>query len=352
MQIQNLVAALAGMAVVAEASLRSDNANFINFCQGQTLTNGEQKTGGSCNGIVMGKIPSQNQMVSTIIQNPPHNGNIQANQDFDVELKVNNLQAGSFTDAQSTYYSAPQNLNGQGQIIGHVHVTVQDMGGSLTPGNALDPSKFVFFKGINDDGDGNGNLKATVTGGLPAGNYRTLDNNQGQNQGQNGGNRGGKQNGGGRQGGRGGFPGQFPQFPGSATPGSATAQPQTGNANTPGQGGDGASNPGAPNQGGGASGNGNNGSGQNGNGNSGSGKGGATSNALGGVAAPAVSNSGDGSRPFAVNGNSFVSKATAVQRACDVQRNGCLNAFNSGRLNGGTVADCESQVQTCIQELS
>ncbi|GJC85621.1 hypothetical protein ColLi_08459 [Colletotrichum liriopes] len=321
----------AGQPNAQQANSATDNANFINFCQGETLTNGEQKTGGSCNGIVMGKIPSQNQMVSTIIQNPPHNGNIQANQDFDVELKVNNLQAGSFTDAQSTYYSAPQNLNGQGQIIGHVHVTVQDMGGSLTPGNALDPSKFVFFKGINDDGDGNGNLKATVTGGLPAGNYR---------------------NGGGRQGGRGGFPGQFPQFPGSATPGSDTAQPQTGNANTPGQGGDGASNPGAPNQGGGASGNGNNGSGQNGNGNSGSGKGGATSNALGGVAAPAVSNSGDGSRPFAVNGNSFVSKATAVQRACDVQRNGCLDAFNSGRLNGGTVADCESQVQTCIQELS
>lgn len=32
-----------------------DNANFINFCvsSGQDLTNGEQKTGGSCNGIPM-----------------------------------------------------------------------------------------------------------------------------------------------------------------------------------------------------------------------------------------------------------------------------------------------------------
>lgn len=29
----------------------SDEANFINFCQGQDLTNGEQKEGGSCNGI-------------------------------------------------------------------------------------------------------------------------------------------------------------------------------------------------------------------------------------------------------------------------------------------------------------
>lgn len=29
----------------------SDEANFINFCQGRDLTNGEQKEGGSCNGI-------------------------------------------------------------------------------------------------------------------------------------------------------------------------------------------------------------------------------------------------------------------------------------------------------------
>lgn len=31
--------------------LYSDDANFINFCQGRDLTNGEQKEGGSCNGI-------------------------------------------------------------------------------------------------------------------------------------------------------------------------------------------------------------------------------------------------------------------------------------------------------------
>jgi hypothetical protein len=29
----------------------SDNANFINICAGQTLTNGLQVQGGSCNGI-------------------------------------------------------------------------------------------------------------------------------------------------------------------------------------------------------------------------------------------------------------------------------------------------------------
>jgi hypothetical protein len=31
--------------------MTSDNANFINFCAGKTLTNGLQIAGGSCNGI-------------------------------------------------------------------------------------------------------------------------------------------------------------------------------------------------------------------------------------------------------------------------------------------------------------
>jgi hypothetical protein len=33
------------------ANITSDNANFINFCAGKTLTNGQQIAGGSCNGI-------------------------------------------------------------------------------------------------------------------------------------------------------------------------------------------------------------------------------------------------------------------------------------------------------------
>jgi transcription initiation factor TFIID subunit 15 len=31
--------------------VNSDEANFINFCSGETLTNGLQQTGGSCNGV-------------------------------------------------------------------------------------------------------------------------------------------------------------------------------------------------------------------------------------------------------------------------------------------------------------
>lgn len=120
----------------------------------------------------MGDIPSQQNMVGTVITNPKHNDNIAADTTFDITLSVSNMQLGSFTNATSTYYAAPQRLNGQGKIIGHTHVTVQDMGGSLNPGRPLPSDQFVFFKGINDAGDGRGNVKATVTNGLPAGNYR------------------------------------------------------------------------------------------------------------------------------------------------------------------------------------
>ena len=119
----------------------------------------------------MGEIPAQNNMVSSILVFPKHNDVLAVGNTFDIKVQVANLAAGSFTNPQSTYYAAPQELNGGGNIIGHTHVTVQDLGNSLNPTQALDASRFVFFKGINDAGN-NGLLSATVTGGLPAGNYR------------------------------------------------------------------------------------------------------------------------------------------------------------------------------------
>jgi len=155
-----------------QADSATDPANFINFCTGKTITNGLQVKGGSCNGIVMGDIPASNAMVSSIITNPLPGQDVAANQDFNVTVQMANLQAGSFTNPDSTYYAAPQALSSNGQVIGHTHVTIQDMGGSLTPTTALDAGTFAFFKGINDAGNGQGLLSATVTGGLPAGNYR------------------------------------------------------------------------------------------------------------------------------------------------------------------------------------
>jgi hypothetical protein len=161
-----------GSAEVGQAlSLTSQN-NFINNCVGKTLTNGLQITTGSCNGIPMGDIPAKANMISAIITFPQTNGpEIQSDTTFNISVQTANLVAGSFTNADSTYYAAPQFLSG-GNIVGHCHVTVQDLGKSLNPTTALDATQFAFFKGINDAGNGKGLLQATVTGGLPAGNYR------------------------------------------------------------------------------------------------------------------------------------------------------------------------------------
>ena len=121
---------------------------------------------------VMGKIPSTSNMISAIIVSPKPAENIAASTTFTISVQMKGLTAGSFTNAAATYYSAPQDLASNGQIIGHTHVTVQDLGNSLQPSSPPDPVQFAFFKGINDAGNGNGLLSATVTGGLPAGNYR------------------------------------------------------------------------------------------------------------------------------------------------------------------------------------
>ena len=163
-----------------QSNSKTDPANFINFCTGKTLTNGKQVTQGSCNGVVMGEIPSNNNMISSIVIFPAPNQDLQPNTAFDIKVQLTNLVAGSFTDPINTYYSAPQELQG-GNIVGHCHVTVQDLNNQIAPQQPPDAKKFAFFKGINDDGNGAGLLSATVTDGLPAGTYRICTMNSASN---------------------------------------------------------------------------------------------------------------------------------------------------------------------------
>jgi len=81
----------------AQADSLTDEANFINFCTGKTITNGAQVVGGSCNGIVMGDIPDQGNMVSSIITSPEPGEDIAEDTAFTVNVRVNGLVAGSFT---------------------------------------------------------------------------------------------------------------------------------------------------------------------------------------------------------------------------------------------------------------
>ncbi|GAA5920148.1 hypothetical protein JCM1841_004465 [Sporobolomyces salmonicolor] len=154
------------------ASATSTN-NFINFCLLRTdlpLTNGQQVKTGSCNGVPMGVIGSQSTMPSAKFVNPPNLGTIPANQDFTIQMKINNLATGNFVNAESNYFSAPQNTDSNGLIIGHSHVVIENID-SLGSTTVTNPQQFAFFKGLNDAAV-NGVLSTDVAGGLPAGTYK------------------------------------------------------------------------------------------------------------------------------------------------------------------------------------
>lgn len=74
--------------------------------------------------LAMGDIPSVANMVTTIILSPAPGEDLEPNKDFEIKLRIGSLVAGSFTNPQKTYYSAPQRLDKTGRIIGHVHVSI------------------------------------------------------------------------------------------------------------------------------------------------------------------------------------------------------------------------------------
>jgi hypothetical protein len=177
---------LAGSDPGTAASLTSTN-NFINFCllftdasgkQGE-ITDGQQKKGGSCNPTPMGTIPSTTAMPSSKFTSPLNLQNIAIKTPFTITMAINNLQTGAFTNPKTTYFGAPQQLNKDGQIIGHSHVVIQAVNG-IQDTAAADPTKFDFFLGLNSAAVG-GVLKADVTDGLNAGTYRICSINKSAN---------------------------------------------------------------------------------------------------------------------------------------------------------------------------
>jgi len=151
------------------ASLTSTN-NFINFCEDKTLTNGLQVKEGSCNGIVMGDIPSTGKMISAKFTFPKNFDTVKAFQDFTLKIQINNLETGTFTNPKTNYYGAPQHLNDDGVIIGHTHVVINKISSFKDTTPAV-PAEFAFFKGIDAPGV-NGISSVVVAKGLEAGSYR------------------------------------------------------------------------------------------------------------------------------------------------------------------------------------
>jgi len=162
-------------------SLTSTN-NFINFCAigNLPITNGLQIKTGSCNPAPMGIIAAQTVMPASKFVNPKNLDDLPANTAFTITMAIKNLEAGNFVNAQANYYSAPQQVNAQGQIIGHSHFVIEALD-SLTQTTPLNNQVFSFFQGVNTAADANGNLNVQVTAGLPAGTYRLASINAAAN---------------------------------------------------------------------------------------------------------------------------------------------------------------------------
>ncbi|KAI5120560.1 hypothetical protein M0805_000288 [Coniferiporia weirii] len=162
------------------ASLTSTN-NFINFCLtvNKPITNGQQIQTGSCNPAPMGVIAATTNMPSSKFVFPPNGGSVVEGQAFTIQMAINNIETGNFVNADSNYYSAPQQVNSAGDIIGHSHVVIEALS-SLDQTTTTSPGTFAFFKGINGAAV-NGVVTADVTDGLPAGVYRMASINAAAN---------------------------------------------------------------------------------------------------------------------------------------------------------------------------
>jgi len=160
--------------VAGQTASSTSTNNYINFCAltlpETPLTNGAQITTGSCNPTPIGLIPSVENMPSCKYLFPKNNSTIPANQAFNAQLNIQNMQTGVFTNAAKTYFAAPQTLNGQGQIIGHSHMVIESLT-SIDQIEPTDPTKFIFFKGVDGAAE-NGVLTVPVTAGVPPGAYR------------------------------------------------------------------------------------------------------------------------------------------------------------------------------------
>ena len=163
-------------------SLTSSN-NFINFCltvPDKPITNGLQIATGSCNPAPQGVLAGVANMPSSKFIHPTNFGAIQANTTFEISMAIKHLQTGFFVNPDTNYSAAPQQVNDDGDIIGHTHFVVQQLD-SFTSTAALDPNVFAFFKGINTAADENGIVAVNLTGGLPEGIYKVSSVNAGAN---------------------------------------------------------------------------------------------------------------------------------------------------------------------------
>jgi len=127
----------------------------------------------------MGIIAATTNMPSSKFVFPANGAVVPANKAFTIQMAIKHLTTGNFVNAASNYFSAPQQVDGSGDIIGHSHVVVEKLA-SLDQTDPTDPSKFAFFKGLNAAAN-DGILTADVTKGLAPGAYRLASINSAAN---------------------------------------------------------------------------------------------------------------------------------------------------------------------------
>ncbi len=76
---------------------------------------------------------------------PPNLGTVKANTQFTIKMAINNLEAGNFVNADQNYYAAPQQINAQGNVVGHTHFVIQAID-SLESTKTLDPQTFQCLR--------------------------------------------------------------------------------------------------------------------------------------------------------------------------------------------------------------
>lgn len=79
----------------------------MNFCAGQTITNGQQIKTGSCNPVPMGDIIAQANMPSSKFTFPKNFGTVPANKAFTATIAIQNMETGHFTNAQKKFVFFP-----------------------------------------------------------------------------------------------------------------------------------------------------------------------------------------------------------------------------------------------------
>jgi len=131
---------------------------------------GTQILTGICSNTPQGEIPTVDNMPSTLITSPSDGQKIKQNKPFTVKVLTQNFQTGFFSNATNQYNVFPQELNKNGHIQGHQHVSIQFLGKNKRSVKIPNATVFAFFKGLNELGEVKGALSlltADVSIGLP-----------------------------------------------------------------------------------------------------------------------------------------------------------------------------------------